>query len=85
MSELIVGVIFSLIFILIAVVIACTIVFKPGKMEKIVAEPMELNHDKIVNDMVDMIRCKTVSNRDESKVEREEGRSKPAFDGMNYD
>ena len=35
-------------------------------------DPIDLDHDKIVQYMADMIRCATVSNRDEALVDRSE-------------
>lgn len=59
-----------LIFILVIVVRA--IRFVPLPLEPAQPQPLELDREKIVTDMVDMIRCKTVSNRDESLVDRSE-------------
>ena len=49
-----------------------TVLFVPKKQDEIQADPVLLNEEKIVSDMVDMIRCKTISDRDEEKVDREE-------------
>lgn len=46
--------------------------FKPYEEAPIIKETFVLDHDKIIKDMVDMIRCKTVSNRDESLVDLKE-------------
>ena len=46
--------------------------FQPYKESPITSEEFELDHDKVVNDMVDMIRCKTISNRDDSLVDQKE-------------
>jgi len=46
--------------------------FQPDKEAPITSEEFELDHDKVVNDMVDMIRCKTISNRDDSLVDQKE-------------
>lgn len=48
------------------VIIIRAILFRPEKITSTRKEAVELNYNKIVTDMVDMIRCKTVSNRDES-------------------
>ncbi len=58
------------IFVLILVVRA--LLFKPADLPEIEAEEISLNEKKIVDDMVEMIKCKTVSNRDESLVDRAE-------------
>ncbi len=55
-----------------AVILIRGLCFRPVPMEPVNEETIVLNKDKIVADMVDMIRCKTVSNRDESLVDREE-------------
>jgi len=49
-----------------------TVLFVPKKQDEIQADPVLLNEEKIVADMVEMIRCKTVSDREEDKVDREE-------------
>jgi len=46
--------------------------FRPQKDTPIHREEYKLDNDKIVNDMVDMIRCRTISNREESLVDRSE-------------
>lgn len=65
-------IILLLVLIFVAVILFRTIRFKPEKLEVVDIKPIELNEEKIVQDMVDMIRCKTVSNRDESLVDRAE-------------
>jgi len=56
-------------FAIIAVIIIRTLRFKPAAVQKVDSEPVSLDREKIVADMVDMIGCRTVSNRDESAVE----------------
>lgn len=51
------------------VVLVRTIKFVPKKEERKVADPVELNNEKIVADMADMIRCRTVSDRDVEKMD----------------
>ncbi|MBQ3035320.1 MAG: M20/M25/M40 family metallo-hydrolase, partial [Lachnospiraceae bacterium] len=68
----ILGGIGAVVLILLAVIIIRTLAFRPEKLPEIKAEPLSFNEDKIVKDMVDMIRCKTISNRDESLVDRAE-------------
>lgn len=46
--------------------------FKPEAEQEIIGEEITLDRDRIVANMVNMIRCKTVSNRDEDLVERAE-------------
>ena len=57
---------------LVAVIVIRTICFKPEKLPPVEEEVIALDHDKIIKDMSDMIRCKTVSYRDESLVDRKE-------------
>ena len=65
-------IILGLIIVFIVVVVERTILFVPEKREPIEAEEITLDEDKIVRDMVAMIRCKTVSNRDTSLVDWDE-------------
>jgi carboxypeptidase PM20D1 len=46
--------------------------FAPAAEPPVPAAPVSADRDKIVRDMQDMIRCKTVSNRDEALVDRRE-------------
>ena len=46
--------------------------FKPEAEQEIIGEEITLDRDRIVANMVNMIRCKTVSNRDEDLVDRAE-------------
>ena len=62
-------IILGLIVVFIVVIVERTLLFVPEKREKIEAEEITLDEDKIVRDMVAMIRCKTVSNRDDSLVD----------------
>ena len=66
------GVLAAALLIFIAVILIRTAMFKPVPTEKSTEDTIELDHDKIISDMQDMIRCKTVSNRDESLVNRAE-------------
>lgn len=70
--DILVFLIVLMIIILIVTVIVRTIRFKPREVQVPVAEAIELNREKIITDMVDMIRCKTVSNRDDNLVSWEE-------------
>lgn len=51
------------------VILVRTLQFKPEELKEAEAESIVLNQDKIVTDMVDMIRCKTVSYRDDNLVD----------------
>lgn len=69
---IILGIVVALLIIFITVILARTLCFKPEVTQQAAAEPVELDRDKIVADLVDMIRLKTVSNRDEALVDRRE-------------
>jgi len=59
-----------LLFVLILVIRALR--FKPEVLPPVAEEPVALDHDKIVQDMADMIRCATVSYQDEDLIDRNE-------------
>ncbi len=58
--------------VLLAVIIIRTLMFNPKKEAPVNAEKIELCEDKIIADMVDMIKCKTVSYRDNSLEDEKE-------------
>lgn len=60
----------ALLFILALVV--RTVQFKPHEQEAVKIEEVAVNEEKIVNDMVAMIQCKTVSHMDESLTDWKE-------------
>jgi len=60
------------ILVLAAIVLVRAIQFQPKEVQKPQAESVTLNKDKIVADMADMIRCKTVSYREEALIDRAE-------------
>jgi len=62
----------AVLLVLAGVVLVRTLRFQPMEETCPEAEPVSLNKEKIVADMVDMIRCKTVSYRDESLIDRKE-------------
>lgn len=64
--------ILAVLLLLIAVILIRTLMFKPYPVAKIAPKEIKLDEEKIIADMADMIRCKTVSNRDESLVDRAE-------------
>ena len=51
------------------VIIIRAILFKPSAMPPAKGDVISLNEEKIIADMADMIRCKTVSDRDMSRVD----------------
>ena len=62
-------IILGIVVLFLAVILVRTLMFMPKKETKEIGEAVTLNEEKIVKDMVDMIRCKTVSNRDEGFVD----------------
>jgi len=66
------GIILGIFAALIAVIVVRTLRFTPRKEEPAAQVPVALDRDKIVRDMQDMIRCKTVSYQDESLIDRAE-------------
>ncbi len=56
----------------VAVVLVRTLLFKPEAEAPLSPAPLTLNRDKIVEDMADMIRCKTVSYRNHALEDRAE-------------
>ena len=63
-------IILAIVVIFIAVILIRTMLFRPEEIKQKQVEEITVNRDKIVDDMVAMIQCKTVSNRDESLVDR---------------
>ena len=62
-------IILAVLVVFIGIILLRTLAFRPHKEEAVTAEPIALNEEKIIADMADMIRCKTVSNRDHSLVD----------------
>lgn len=69
---IILWIVLGLLALFLIILVIRALMFTPEKMGETVASEIETNHEKIVQDMQDFIRCKTVSNRDESKVDRAE-------------
>lgn len=69
---IILWVVLSVLALLVLIILVRTLLFKAPEREQVLEERIETDKDKIVRDMQDMIRCKTVSNRDESLVDRSE-------------
>lgn len=65
-------IIWGLIAVWIAVVLIRTMLFKPYPEPEMVEEKVNLNEEKIVRDMSDMIQCKTVSYQDKSLIDWKE-------------
>ena len=62
----------SLVLLFAVVIVIRTLLFHPYKIETPTASAITLDNERIVDSMVGMIRCKTVSNRDEELVDRTE-------------
>ena len=71
MNVVIISVVIAVI-ILLLVVLVRTLHFTPEKQMPVTEEEIVLNREKIVTDMVDMIRCKTVSHRDMTLADHDE-------------
>ena len=62
----------AIVVIFVAVLLIRTLRFTPAPQQEVEISPVTLNEEKIIADMADMIRCKTVSNRDGSLVDWDE-------------
>ena len=69
---IVLGIILAILLVLVAVVLVRAAQFKPQETVRPQAASVEINKEKIVEDMVDMIRCKTVSYREEALIDRAE-------------
>lgn len=56
----------------ITIIVIRAFLFSPAREEAAPVQHYDLEREKIVNDMIQMIRCRTISNRDESLVDRKE-------------
>lgn len=61
-----------LIVIFLAVILIRAAAFRPAEEPRVQAEKLDLPEEKIIRDMADMIRCRTVSYREEELVDRSE-------------
>lgn len=57
---------------LVLVVIVRAVMFKPTNCEKYEEEDIQINEEKAINDLAEMIRCKTVSYYDDDKIDKSE-------------
>ncbi len=62
----------GLIVLFLGVILVRTFAFVPKKIDKPKSTDVTYDKEKVVKDMVDMIRCKTISNREEKLVDRAE-------------
>ena len=72
MVDIILWCVLAVVVLFVLVIIVRALCFKPLPEPEILEQKITIDKDKVVQDMVDMIRCKTVSNRDESLVDRSE-------------
>ena len=63
------GILIVIVLLFLFVILLRTMLFTPKPVARVEAKSVDLDEDKIIADMVDMIRCKTVSNRDEAMVD----------------
>ncbi len=61
-----------LLCILILLILIRALLFRPKSQPKINLEPVLLDQDRIITNMSDMIKCKTISDRDENKINMKE-------------
>lgn len=69
---MIVSIVLAVILLLAAIVVVRAMQFKPVTIVRSQVESVTMNKEKIVEDMADMIRCKTISYRDESLIDKAE-------------
>jgi len=62
-------VIFDVVLCFVLIVLIRTLLFRPAPLAPVPEAPVALDEEKIVADMADMIRCKTVSYDDESLID----------------
>ena len=72
MAGIILGIVVLVLILFIALILIRAVLFRPEELPPVSEEQIQTDLDKIVEDMVAMIRCKTVSNRDEQLVDRKE-------------
>ena len=68
----VVEIVLAVILIVAGVVLVRTFGFRPNEPDVVDTKPVTVNEEKIIADMVDMIRCKTISNRDDALVDWKE-------------
>ena len=59
----------AILLVFVAVILIRTLRFTPPVLPQVPAAPVQVDEAKLVDDMSAMIRCRTVSNRDESLVD----------------
>ena len=68
----ILGALLALLLIWILILVIRALRFTPEPLPPAAEDPIDLDHDKIVQDMADMIRCRTVSHPDDALVDHAE-------------
>ena len=71
---IIILVILAIIIIFLAILLIRAAMFTPGEELKPSEEKVHLNEDRIVSDLAEMIRCKTVSYNDDSLIDKAESK-----------
>ncbi len=67
--DIIIGLLLFAFIIFVSLIIFRAVMFKPDAEAPSVKKDLMLDEEKIVSDMVEMIRCKTVSDRDETLID----------------
>ena len=62
----------AVIIVFIMIVLVRAVLFNPHREPEFLAGEILVDEDKVIKDMIDMIRCKTVSNLDMSKIDTDE-------------
>lgn len=69
MAGYIIGAVLVLLVVFVAILLVRTLLFVPRELPPVQQDTITVDREKIVNDMISMIRCKTVSNRDDALVD----------------
>ena len=69
MAGYIIGAVLVLLVVFVAILLVRTLLFVPKELPPVQQDTITVDREKIVNDMIFMIQCKTVSNRDDALVD----------------
>lgn len=69
MAGYIIGAVLVLLVVFVAILLVRTLLFVPKELPPVQQDTITVDREKIVNDMISMIQCKTVSNRDDALVD----------------
>ena len=72
LGYIILGIVIAIVVIFLLVLFVRTVRFKPEKEAPVEAEDIQVNREKIVDDMVSMIQCKTISARNPAHMDMAE-------------